>query len=207
VSLRISVARNGYSNRRAARSCFRRWVEETQVAVLTRRADLLNGIESRNGGKSGLQPCSPIFSRIGGRYLDHFKTDPWSSPVTTALRAASQRMMVRACELLGLIKYHTFGCGHPHIFTDAPYEEYERQFLPPKLLNAPPSSSLSCFPGRQHWIAALRSGQCGRNSAQKAFGAAQMSNFGDWRSLLAAYASVTPDDLRQALEQWTKKYS
>jgi len=28
-----------------------------------------------------------------------------------------------------------------------------------------------------------------------------MSNFGDWRSLLAAYASVTPDDLRQALEQ------
>jgi hypothetical protein len=37
--------------------------------------------------------------------------------------------------------------------------------------------------------------------AAKAFRGAQMNSPSDWRSLLAAYGSITPDDLRKALEQ------
>jgi hypothetical protein len=37
--------------------------------------------------------------------------------------------------------------------------------------------------------------------ATKAFRAAKMTDFRDWKGLMAAYASITPQDLKQALEQ------
>ena len=37
--------------------------------------------------------------------------------------------------------------------------------------------------------------------AAKAFRGAKMADFRDWRSLQAAYASISANDLRQALEQ------
>jgi len=154
--------------------------------------DLLNGIESRIGGKVWASALLPELSRSAAGISIILRPIPGHRRLRQRCAPSSQTNDGSAPANTWLYEYHTFGCGHPHIFTDAPYEEYERQFSPPKLLNAPPSSSSFCFPGRQHWIAALRSGQCGRTLAQKAFGAAQMSNFGDWRSLLDAYASVTP---------------
>jgi len=47
--------------------------------------------------------------------------------VTTALRAVVATNDGSRLRILGSIKYHTFGCGHP-TFHRRPYEEYERQF-------------------------------------------------------------------------------
>jgi hypothetical protein len=203
VSLRISVAREWIFESARRPELLQALGEETQgLLSLTRRADLLNGIESRNWRKVWASALLPDLFSLGGRYLDHFKTDPWSSPVTTALRAVVATNDGSRLRILGSIKYHTFGCGHPHIFTDAPYEEYERQFLPAEIAERSAEFKLFlAFLADNIGLQPSALVNVAETLAQKAFGAAQMSNFGDWRSLLAAYASVTPDDLRQALEQ------
>ena len=203
VSLRISVAREWIFESARRPELLQALGEETQgLLSLTRRADLLNGIESRNWRKVWASAMLPDLFSLGGRYLDHFKTDPWSSPVTTALRAVVATNDGSRLRILGSIKYHTFGCGHPHIFTDAPYEEYERQFLPAEIAERSAEFKLFlAFLADNIGLQPSALVNVAETLAQKAFGAAQMSNFGDWRSLLAAYASVTPDDLRQALEQ------
>ena len=203
VSLRISVAREWIFESARRPDLLQALSEETQgLLSLTRRADLLNGIESRNWRKVWASAMLPDLFSLGGKYLDHFKIDPWSSPVTSALRAVAATDDGSRLRILGSINYHTFGCGHPHIFMDAPYEEYERQALPAEIAERSAEFKLFlAFLADSVGLQPPALANVAETLAQKAFGAAQMSNFGDWRSLLAAYASVTPDDLRQALEQ------
>jgi hypothetical protein len=44
-------------------------------------------------------------------------------------------------------------------------------------------------------------GEVAETLAAKAFRGAKMADFRDWRSLQAAYASISANDLKQALEQ------
>ena len=203
VSLRILVAREWIVESAHSPDLLQALSEETQGLLSpTRRADLLNGIEFRNWPKVWASAMLPDLFTLGGKYLERFKADPWSSPVTSALRVVAATNDGSRLRILGSITYHTFGCGHPHLRADAPYEEYERQRLPAEI--AERSAEFKLFLA---FLADTVGSQppalanVAEPLAAKAFGAAQMSNFSDWRSLLAAYASITPEDLKQALQQ------
>ena len=202
VSLRILVAREWIVESARRPDLLQALSEETQGLLSpSRRADLLNGIESRNWRRVWASARLPDLFWLGGKYLDHFKTDPWSSPVTVSLRAVAATNDGSRLRILGSITHYTFGCGHPHLLADAPYEEYERRLFPAgiaersaefKLFLAFLADSVGSQPPALANVA--------ETLAAKAFGAAQMSSFSDWRSLFAAYESITPDDVRQALE-------
>jgi len=135
VSLRISVAREWIFESARRPELLQALGEETQGLPVPHSPRRFCSTESSRGigGKSGLQPCSPIFFSLGGAgILDHFKTDPWSSPVTD--RVARRRPQTNdgsRLRILGSIKYHTFGLrGIPTFSQTPPYEEYERQFSP-----------------------------------------------------------------------------
>lgn len=203
LSLRISVAREWIVESANRPELLEALSEET-LGLLSpaRRADLLNGIESRNWEKVWASAMLPDLLFLGAKYVDRFKTDPWSSPVTVALRTVAAKNDGSRLQVLGSFTYHTLGCAHPHLFTDAPYEEYERQLLPDEI--AERSAEFKLFLSFIADSASVQPSSLGgvaETLAAKAFRAAQMNSPNDWRSLLAAYASVTPDDLRKALEQ------
>jgi tetratricopeptide (TPR) repeat protein len=202
VSLRITVAREWIFESTRRPDEFRTLGEETMgLLSLSRRADLLNGIESRNWREVWDSVTLPDLFALGGKYLERYKTNPWSSPATDGLRHVAADNDGSRLSILGAIPYHSFGCGHTHLLADAPYEEYERYMFPEaiaersaefKLFLAVRADSLGVEPSALGGVAEVL--------AAKAFRAAQMRDFRDWRSLLAAYASVTTGDLKQALE-------
>ena len=203
LSLRILVARE-WIVESASRPDLLEALSEETLGLLSpsRRADLINGIESRNWGKVWTSAMLPDLLSLGSRYLEHFKTDPWSSPVTTGLRAVVATNDGSRLQVLGSFTFNTLGCGHPHLFTDAPYEEYERQLLPDEIAERSAEFKLFLsFVADNAGVQPSSLADVAETLAEKAFHAAQMNSPGDWRSLLAAYATVTPDDLRKALEQ------
>jgi hypothetical protein len=104
--------------------------------------------------------------------------------------------------LLGAVTYHSFGCSHPHLQPNAPYEEYEHHLFPDeiaersaefKLFLVHLADNLGVEPPSLAGVA--------EPLAAKAFRSAQMADYHDWRSLQAAYSSISANDLKQALEQ------
>jgi len=177
--------------------------EETMgLLSLARRADLLNGIETRNWRKAWDAVTLPDLFALGGKYLERFKSDPWSSPSTMALRLVTATNDGSRLNILGAVTYHAFGCGHPHLLPDAPYEEYERHMFPTEMAERAAEFKL--------FLVALADGlgvkpqalvNVAEPLAAKAFRNAKMTDSHDWRSLMGAFASVSPDDLREALRQ------
>lgn len=201
--LRIEAAREWIveSARRPAE--FRALSEETMgLLSLSRRAELLTGIESRDWNQVWSSVMVPDLLALGGRYLQRFKTDSQPSPLFAALREVSATNDGSRLATLGSVTYYSFGCGHPHLQPNAPYEEYERHFFPDaiaerfaefKLFLVLQADALGVQPPVLAEVAEAL--------AAKAFRGAKMADFRDWRSLQAAYASITANDLKQALEQ------
>jgi len=71
----------------------------------------------------------PDLLALGGKYLHRFKSDSQPSPVFAALREVSSNNDGSRLATLGAVTYYSFGCGHPHLQPNAPYEEYERHFF------------------------------------------------------------------------------
>lgn len=201
VSLRILAAREWVFESARRPDLLEALSEETTgLLSLNRRADLLNGIESRDWPKVWKATTLPDLFALGGRYLARFPQDPWTSPVTAALRAVSATNDGARLQVLGSIPYHTFGCGHPHLMTDAPYEEYERQLLPDEIAERSAEFKLFLVTlADSAGVPPSALADVAEPLALKAFLGAQMANLNDWRSLLAAYAAVTAEDLKQAL--------
>lgn len=203
TSLRIAVAREWIFEAARHADVFQALGEESMGLIsLSRRADLLNGVESRNWRKVWDSITLPELFALGGKYLSRFKTDPWSSPVTSALRTFAAGNDGSRLNALGGITYHAFGCSHPHLVVDAPYEEYARQEVPTEL--AERSAEFKLFLAfRSDGIgldpAAL--GNVAEVLALRAFRAAHMTDAKDWQALLAAYGTITPEDIKQAFEQ------
>lgn len=202
VSLRIAVAREWiFESARRPEELHALSEETVGLVSLARRADLLDGIASRNWGKVWDAITLPDLFALGGTYLDRYKTDPWSSPVTAALRSVIADNEGSRLPMLGAISYHAFGCGHPHLHLDAPYEEYEHMFPAEIAERSAEFKLFLVFQADRLGVEPPVLANVAEVLAAKAFRAAQMADFRDWRSLLAAYASITPDDLKRALEQ------
>lgn len=203
VGLRTTVAREWIAESASRPVEFQALGEDTVgLLSLTRRSDLLSGIEKRNWQKVWDAVTLPDLFALGGKYLDRFKTDPWPSPSTAALRQLSSSNDGSRLNVLGAVTYHAFGCGHPHLIPDAPYEEYERHMFPAEI--AERSAQFKLFlvvlaDGAGVEPAALVN--VAEPLAAKAFHHAKMTDSRDWRSLMGAFASIAPSDLREVLQQ------
>jgi hypothetical protein len=203
VSLRITVAREWIYMSAAQPEVFRALSEETMgVLSLSRRADLLNGIEAANWRKVWDSVTLPDLFLLGGRYLERFKTDPWSSPLTSSLRSLLAANDGSRLYIFGTIPYRTLGCSHLHLVADAPYEEYERQMLPEGLAERSAEFKLYlAFQADIFGVEPSALSDVAEALASKAFRGAQMMDSMDWRSLLAGFGTINSKDVKQALEQ------
>jgi len=203
VSLRITVAREWIYMSASLPEAFRALSENSMgVLSLSRRADLLNGIETRNWSKVWESVTLPDLFLLGGKYLESFKSDLWTSPVTTSLRSIAASNDGSRLNILGAIPYHAFGCSHPHLVADAPYEEYERQMFPQELAERSAEFKLFlAFQADNLGVDPAALSDVAETLASRAFRGAQMMDAKDWRSLLAGFGSIMPKDIKQALEQ------
>lgn len=203
VSLRIAVAREWIFESARQPDAFRSLGEETMgLLSLSRRADLLKGIESRNWRRAWDSITLPDLFVLGGRYLDRFKTDPWSSPVTAALRLAAAANDGSRLNIVGGIAFHFFGCTHPHLLVDAPYEDYERQLFPTGLAERSAEFKLFLsFQADSQGVEPSALAGVAEPLASMAFRSSHMRDSQDWRSLLDAFGTIMPKDIEQALEQ------
>ncbi len=169
---------------------------------LSRRADLLNAVAARNWEKAWETITLPDLFALGSVYLQYFKSDVWTSPVTTTLRTVTAQSQNIHWQSLGSLPYHAFGCSHPHWISMAPYEEYEHRFFPPE--SSERWAQFKLFLAFQADVAGEEPSELARVAeklAAKAYRSAQMSDFNDWRSLMAGYASITSGDVERALQQ------
>lgn len=203
VGLRIECARE-WIFESARRPAEFHMLSETTMGLLslTRRSELLGGIQSRNWSQAWDAVTLADLFALGGRFLERYPTDPWPSPVLAALRTVSASNDGSRLALLGAVTYHSFGCSHPHLQPNAPYEEYEHHLFPDeiaersaefKLFLVHLADNLGVEPPSLAGVA--------EPLAAKAFRSAQMADYHDWRSLQAAYSSISANDLKQALEQ------
>jgi len=203
VSLRITIAREWIYMSASQGEAFRALSEDTMgVISLSRRADLLNGIEARNWRRVWESVMLPDLFLLGGKYLDRFKTDLWTSPVTVALRSIAGANDGSRLDILGGIPYRSFGCSHPHLVAEAPYEEYERRMFPEELAERSAEFKLFlAFQADSLGVEPSALSDVAETLASRAFRSAQMTNSKDWRSLLAGFASVMSKDIKEALEK------
>jgi hypothetical protein len=118
------------------------------------------------------------------------------------LRAVASSNDGSRLNILGPIPYHAFGCSHPHLLADAPYEEYEQHLFPTEI--AERSAEFKLFLAFRADSVGVEPGDLARVAeplAAKALRSAELTDAHDWRSLLAAFADVSAADLNQALEQ------
>jgi hypothetical protein len=203
VGLRISVAREWIVQAARYPDEFQSLSEETMgLLSLSRRADLLTGIEARAWHKVWDSVTLPDLFELGGQYLSHYKSAAWSSPVTAELGATTAKNDGSRLSILGPIAYHSFGCSHPHLRIDAPYEEYERRMLPVEIAERAAQFKLFlAYRADGGGVDPAALSGVAEALAARAFRGAQMNNFRDWRSLLAAYSSVSSADVKEALKQ------
>jgi hypothetical protein len=201
--LRIEAAREWIVESARHPAEFRALSEETMgLLSLSRRSELLSGIESRDWNQVWSSVMLPDLLALGGKYLQRFKTDSQPSPVFTALREVSATNDGSRLATLGAVTFYSFGCGHPHLQPNAPYEEYERHFFPDAIVERFAEFKLFLvLQADALGVPPQALGAVAETLAAKAFRGAKMADFRDWRSLQAAYASITTNDLKQALEQ------
>src|SRR5579859_4159561 len=136
---------------------------------------------------------------LGARYTKQFPADLWSSQTTASLRSAEALHNDGRLNILGPIPSHIFGCNHPHLLSDAPYEEYERH-IPAEMGERSAEFKLYlAFQNDRLGLQPVALENVDEKLAVKAFRKAQMTDYRDWRSLLNAYASVNTKDLTQAI--------
>jgi hypothetical protein len=203
VGLRCTLAREWIEESASHPDAFQALSDETMgLLSLARRADLLSAIETRDWRRAWSALTLPDLFALAGKFLTRFPSDPWPSPTLAALRQAVTLNDGSRLNILGSVPYHSFGCDHPHLLQDAPYEEYERHLSPAaiservaefKLYLVYLADSMGVEPSALSSVA--------EPLAAKAFRNAKMMDAHDWRAVTAAFSSISPADMREALKQ------
>ena len=201
VALRILAAREWIIRSAQDPPAFLALSEDTSgLLSLSRRADLLNGIQERDWQQVWTSITLPDLFTLGGNYLKRYPSGPPSSQVTTQLRAYVAATDGSRLDIFARIPNQVLGCSHTHIVADAPYEEYERQLLPISLAERTAEFKLFlAYLADSLGVEPADLSQVTEKLAAKAFRISHMTDYHDWRSLLSAYSSITNVDLKSAL--------
>ena len=171
------------------------------VLALARRADLLNGIANRDWNSVWKSVPLPDLYTLGSEISRYSLPRAGTSPVLVELRALESSRGPRNLDYLGHVPYLADGCGRLHMSVDAPYEEYARRLMPEDLAERTADFKLYlAFRADRAGIDPSELGRVAEKLAARAFGASQLIDYHDWRSLFAAYSSISTQDLKKALE-------
>ena len=170
------------------------------ILSLGRRADLLNGIENRDWNAIWNSVPLPDLFTLGSEFSRQSLPYP-DSPVFAQLHALDSSANVRDIDYLGHIPGVSQGCGHLHMSVDAPYEEYARRLMEEDLAERTADFKLFlAYRAHNAGVEPSRLGPVAEQLAAKALAASQLTDYHDWRSLFAAYSSITINDLEKSLE-------
>jgi len=167
---------------------------------LTRRADLLASLRSQNWPGVWRSVTLADLYFLADRYLQHYATDPWKSPATVALRHSMLVNDGSRLQSLGGQYSDTFGCSHSHLRSAAPYETFESQQFPNPI--AERSAEFKLYLARFADIAGIPAqalGAIAEPAARSIFERMHLSDTHDWRSVLAAYASLDSKTVEEVL--------
>ena len=192
VGLKVTVARE-WMVRAAGKPELQASLSEDTLGLLSlnRRADLLGALAEGNWTSVwNLATLSDLYF-LGDRYLERYPADPWQSPATNALRQLASRNDGSRLQLLGGEYDAMFGCSHPHLQSAPPYEEYEKELLVLRL--AERSAEFKLYLAKYADVAgvpALALGALAEPAARAILKRLVLSDMHDWRSVLAAYATL-----------------
>jgi hypothetical protein len=203
VSLRILAAREWIVDA-ANDAAMRKALSDATPGILSlsRRARLLNGIEDHAWPQVWSSVTLPDLLALGGEHEKLYAAAPKPSPTFAELRRLEAGNDGSRLDILGRIPYQVRGCTHTHLTADAPYEEYERRLLSEDMAERAADFKLFlAYRADSLGIEPAEAGRVAEKLATKAFRSSQMTDYHDWRSLLAAYDSITSSDVERALQQ------
>jgi tetratricopeptide (TPR) repeat protein len=199
--LRIRLAREWILRSAANDELLDALVEESNgVLSPTRRTQLIESISIRDWESAMGSVTAGDLYTLSVRYLRRFRTDPWQSPVTAALRVTAPEPEDRRLQALGGSAADLLGCNHSHLAATGPYEQYEGLLLPAKLAEraAEFKLSLADAAGRLGIPPAVM-GLVAEPLAVQALTRTKMSDTYDWASIVAAWRGIDEAALQSAL--------
>lgn len=167
---------------------------------LTRRAELLSALSDGNWSAVwDVMTLSDLYF-LADRYVERYKADPWISAATQALRREAARNDGARLQLLGTVLVDSFGCAHTHLRGALPYEEYEKDMSDARL--AERSAEFKLYLARYADAAGIRASSLGAVAETVARGLLkkmQLSDFHDWRSVLASFSGIDGKLMQEAM--------
>jgi hypothetical protein len=192
VGLKVTVARE-WMVQAAGKPEFQATLAESTLGLLSlnRRANLLGALAEGNWTSVwNLATLSDLYF-LGDRYLERYPADPWQSPATKALRQVTSRNDGSRLQLLGGEYSAMLGCSHPHLQSAPPYEEYEKELMALRL--AERSAEFKLYLAKYADVAGVPApalGALAEPAARAILKRLVLSDAHDWRSVLAAYATL-----------------
>jgi tetratricopeptide (TPR) repeat protein len=206
LGMRIRIAREWIVYSASQPALLRDLSEDTLgILSLTRRRELLNAIGSQDWPAVWNSVTLSDLLSLAGRYAARYKESPWNSPLDTALRGAGVRNDGSRLNLLGALPLTLYGCGHPHLVTFAPYEEYEKRLFPTELSErtAEMKIYLSDLMDKLGLPAAAMQ-TIAEPAARMVFRSMRMSDNHDWAGALAAFSAMDEKTIGAALDEAAK---
>jgi tetratricopeptide (TPR) repeat protein len=201
LSLKVAVARE-WIVRAASRADVQTGLFESSLGLLslTRRANLVEALAETDWNAVWSSVTLSDLYFLGDRYLERYKTDPWQSPATRALRQVAAHNDGSRLAWLGPEFDDLFLCSHPHLRTAPPYEDLEKEVLPGKVAERSAEFKLYlAVVADRSGIPASALGSLAEPAARFVFKRLQLTDIYDWRSTLAAYASLDAQILEEVL--------
>jgi hypothetical protein len=200
--LKVRLAREWVERASANQELFAALSDATLGTLsLSRRADLLNGLHGRDWKPVWQSVTLSDLYFLAGTYLDRFKSDPWDSPVTRAVRQWPAGADASGLDRMGSSHPQLNGCDHSHLLRLAPYEEYERVMVP--MMMAERVSELKLYLidyAGQAGIPAAVLGVLAEPLAAEALHKLQMADTKDWRPVPLALSSLDKERLVEILK-------
>ena len=158
--------------------------------TVNRTRQVLSSLEARNwAGTWGLFSLADLYrfgkARIAGSY-----GAVGESPVTRALAALpAEAEPWNRLDALGAIRPATFGYARPRIWSDGPYEEYERYLSDMRIAERMAELKLYMVHAADRLgVSVERLAVIAEPAAKRVLSKVQMGDFWDWRSVLRTYA-------------------
>lgn len=163
-----------------------------------RRAELLLALQSRDWNSVWDAVTLGDLYQLGDEYLHRYSADPWSSPVTVALRRLAAANDGSRLQILGSDLQSILYCSHPHLARLSPYEYYERYLLLDKI--AARTSEFKIFLAEYFDRAGMPASLLGTLAeplAREIFRSMQLADLRDWSSVISAYSRLNDELIKK----------